>query len=235
MWRPTQWSIHNRKGQSRDSAGKTGKGRHAKAGQQGVTDDAAKAPYQSPLRARLKEQTAQIILEAVGQVIRQGGLSVVSMAEVARTAQVTEQTVYRHYGTRDDLIRAFTKWHLDQAVGAPNIQLPATIDDLLGWLEWRHLAWEKDWRIVSETYLSAIGCELRQPLFEMGFQNVIRMLGNEHPEMDAAMRPQIASAMLMLMSTENFVFMRRNLGFDAAQTHASVVNAINAMRRGARR
>jgi hypothetical protein len=38
--------------------------------------------------------------------------------------------------------------------------------------------------------------------------------------------------MLTLMSTENFVFLRHNLGYDARAVHVSVVNAINAIRRG---
>jgi AcrR family transcriptional regulator len=197
-----------------------------------VTSDGPKAPYQSPLRARLKEQTSLIILDAVGTVIRNGDLAAVSIAEVARIAEVTEQTVYRHYGTRDELIRAFIKWHLEQAVGGPAIQLPRTIDELLAWLETRYKVWEADRQIVSETYLSAIGRELRQPLYELGYANIIRMLGNEHPELGEPMRHAVAAAMLTLMSTENFVFLQGNLGYDAKAVHNSVVTAINAMRRG---
>jgi len=197
-----------------------------------VTSEEPKASYQSPLRARLKEQTSLIILDAVGTVIRNGDLAAVSIAEVARIAEVTEQTIYRHYGTREELIRAFIKWHLEQAVGGSDIQLPRTIDELLAWLEMRYRAWETDRQIVSETYLSTIGRELRQPLYDIGYRNIISMLGNEHPELSDAMRCAIASAMLTLMSTENFVFLQRNLGYDVKAVHLSVVTAINAMRRG---
>lgn len=197
-----------------------------------MTSDGSKAPYQSPLRARLKEQTSLIILEAVGTVIRNGDLASVSIAEVARVAEVTEQTVYRHYRTRDELIRAFIKWHLDQAVGGPDIKLPQTIDDLLEWVAARYSAWEVDRQIVSETYLSPIGRELRQPLYEIGYQNLLRMLAQEHPGLDEELRKATAAAMLTLMSTENFVFLQRNLGYDARTAHVRVVAAINAMRRG---
>jgi AcrR family transcriptional regulator len=198
-----------------------------------MTQDSTRAPYQSTLRARMKEQTAQIILDAVATIIRRADLAAVSIAEVARVADVTEQTIYRHYKTRDDLIRAFIKWHLEQAVGGPNIQLPQTIDELLAWLELRYVAWEHDRQIVSETYLSPIGRELRLPLYEMGYQNVIRMLGLEHPELGERQRRHVAAAMLTLMSTENFVFLHQNLGYDAHEVHLSVVSAINAIRRGA--
>lgn len=194
--------------------------------------DGTKAPYQSPLRARLKEQTGHIILEAVGNVIRDSDLASVSVAEVARTAGVTEQTIYRHYRTRDELIRAFTRWHLEQAVGGPDIQLPRTIDELLAWVESRYNAWEADRQVVSETYLSPIGRELRQPLFELGHQNLMLMLDKEYPGIDEDLRAATASAMLTLMSTENFVFLQRTLGYDAMTVHRRIVVAINAMRRG---
>lgn len=192
-----------------------------------------RAPYQSSLRARLKQQTAIIILDAVAVILRQSGLAAVSIAEVARIAEVTEQTIYRHYQTRDDLVRAFIKWHLEQAVGGPEIKLPETVDELLAWLASRYRAWAKDRRIVSEAYLSPVGRELRKPLYELGYKNIIRMLSLEHPDLSLDRKEMLASAMLTLMSTENFVFLHQNLGFDHIAVHRTVVAAINAMRTGA--
>ena len=195
--------------------------------------DTGRAPYQSPLRARLKEQTSLMMLEAVASILRQADLAAVSIAEVARVAEVTERTVYRHFPTRDDLVRAFIKWHLDQAVGGPRIQLPETIEDLLAWLGPRYKAWARDRKIVSEAYLSPIGRELRKPLYELGYGNINRMLGRERPELSEDLRHTLASAMLTLMSTENFVFLHHNLGYGPDQVHRSVVTAIRAMLQGA--
>lgn len=193
-----------------------------------------RAPYQSPLRARLKEQTSIIILEAVATILRDADLSAVSIAEVARVAQVTEQTIYRHYNSRDELIRAFTRHHLERATGGPEIKLPETIAELLAWLEWRCLAWERDLRIVSEIYLSPVGRELRQPLFDLGHANILRMLKREHPHLDAETRNRIGAAILMMMSAENFVFLRRTLGYSPDHVFASIKVAIEAMLAGAK-
>lgn len=194
-----------------------------------MSNEPLRAPYQSPLRARLKEQTSLIILEAVSTILRDADLSAVSIAEVARVAQVTEQTIYRHYKSRDELIGAFTKHHLDLGVGGPNIALPQTIAEMLSWLEDRYHAWAGDRQIVTETYLSPHGRALRQPLYALGYKNIIKMLGQEHPSLDQETRKHLASAMLMLMSAENFVFMHRNFGYGPEEIHASVVTAINAM------
>jgi AcrR family transcriptional regulator len=192
-----------------------------------------RAAYQSPLRARLKEQTSLLILEAVGAILMTDGLAAVSIAEVARVAEVTERTVYRHFPTRDDLVRAFIAWHLEHAVGGPHITLPRTIDELLAWLGPRYEAWARDRGIVSQAYLSPVGRELRKPLFELGYANIVRMLTQERPELSVESRRFMAAAMLTLMSTENFVFLYENLGYSPDEVHMSVVAAINAMRAGA--
>ncbi|MDH4386805.1 MAG: TetR/AcrR family transcriptional regulator [Caulobacter sp.] len=197
-------------------------------------NESTRGPYQSTLRARMREQTSQIILDAVGSVIRNADIAAVSVAEVARVAEVTEQTIYRHYGSRDELIRAFIKWHLEQVVGGPDRKLPSTIDELLAWVGMRYQTWEDDRQVVSEAYLSPIGRELRQPLYEIGFENLVRMLTLENPDFDESTRRHVAASMLTLMSTENFVFLKRNLGFDAAEAHAVVATAIGAIRRGVR-
>lgn len=181
----------------------------------------------------MKEQTSIIILEAVGSILRDADLSAVSIAEVARVAQMSEQTIYRHYNSRDALIRAFSEYHLEQATGGPDLKLPETIAELLSWQEGRYHNWENDLRIVSEIYLSPVGGELRQPLYEVGFRNILKMLAKERPKLSEGARRQIAAAMLSLMSTENFVFLHRILGFNAAQAHASVRAAVEAMLNGA--
>ena len=199
-----------------------------------MSQEQARAPYQSPLRAKLKERTSEIILEAVGTIMRAHGLAAVSIAEVARVGEITERTVYRHYTTRDELVAAFVRWHLEQAVGGPDIALPKTIEDLLAWLEWRYRAWDQDFRIVSEAYLTPLGRELRAPLFALGRGNILRMLQQEYPQMTEATRQMIAATMLSLMSTENFVFLRYNLGYTAQQTHVSVIAGIRAVIAGSR-
>jgi AcrR family transcriptional regulator len=198
-----------------------------------VTVPRPRAAYQSPLRARMKEQTALIILEAVAAVTRQSGLAAVSIAEVARVAEVTEQTIYRHYQTRDDLVAAFIKWHIELTAGAPDAALPETIDALLAWLASRYRAWARDRRIVAEAYMTPVGRALRKPLYALGYQNLITLLGREHPELADDKRAALAAAMLSLMSAENFAFLQENLGYDHQAVHRTVVSAINALRAGA--
>ena len=154
-------------------------------------------------------------------------------AEVARVADITERTVYRHYATRDDLVRAFIKWHLDQMVGGPDVVPPDTIDALLDWVGRRYEAWSDD-RIVIEAYLSPLGRELRRPLHALGLANNKRLIQREIPGLSEEESGNLAAVMLTLISTENFVFLRQNLGWDAERITRCTIDAIRNMLDGAR-
>jgi AcrR family transcriptional regulator len=69
-------------------------------------NDDTKAKYHSPLRSRQKEQTRGLILNAVDAILRGAPVSEVTIAAVARQADITERTIYRHFPTREDLLGA---------------------------------------------------------------------------------------------------------------------------------
>ena len=69
-------------------------------------NDEPKPRYHSPLRSRQKEQTRGLILNAVDAILRRAPVAEVTIAAVAREADVTERTIYRHFPTREDLLAA---------------------------------------------------------------------------------------------------------------------------------
>ncbi len=71
-----------------------------------MNDESAKPRYHSPLRSRQKEQTRDLILNAVDAILRRANVAEVTFAGVAREADVTERTIYRHFPTREDLLNA---------------------------------------------------------------------------------------------------------------------------------
>ena len=95
-----------------------------------MNDDSAKPRYHSPLRSRQKEQTRDLILDAVDAILRGAPLSEVTIAAVARQADVTERTIYRHFPTREDLLDAVWRRALHAVTGGQDRQLE-TIDQIL--------------------------------------------------------------------------------------------------------
>jgi AcrR family transcriptional regulator len=85
-------------------------------------------PYSSELRAQQADATRVRILDATIRVMSRG-LATVSMPEVAREAGVSVPTVYRHFGTKEDLLAAVYP-HVARRVGLDSLPDPATLDDL---------------------------------------------------------------------------------------------------------
>src|SRR4029434_9794673 len=56
------------------------------------------------LRERKKRQTRQAIAEAAKRLFLERGFEHVSVAEVARAADVSEQTVFNYFPTKEDLV-----------------------------------------------------------------------------------------------------------------------------------
>lgn len=56
------------------------------------------------LRERKKQQTRQAIRDAAMRLFLERGFELVSVAEVARTADVSEQTVFNYFPTKEDLV-----------------------------------------------------------------------------------------------------------------------------------
>src|SRR3954468_599418 len=59
---------------------------------------------QPGLRERKKEQTRQLIAETARRLFGERGFERVTVAEVARAAEVSEQTVFNYFPTKEDLV-----------------------------------------------------------------------------------------------------------------------------------
>jgi AcrR family transcriptional regulator len=59
---------------------------------------------QPGLRERKKEQTRQLIAETARRLFSERGFDRVRVAEVARAAEVSEQTVFNYFPTKEDLV-----------------------------------------------------------------------------------------------------------------------------------
>jgi AcrR family transcriptional regulator len=85
--------------------------------------------YRSQLRADHAEETRGRILDATVRVMARG-IASVSIPAVAREAGVSVPTVYRHFGTKHDLLAALYP-HAVRRAGLPELVIPRSIDELL--------------------------------------------------------------------------------------------------------
>ena len=84
--------------------------------------------YRSRLRAEQAEETRGRILDATVRVTA-NGLASVSVPAVAREAGVSIPTIYRHFGTKRDLLAAVYP-HVVRRAGLDELVMPRSMDEL---------------------------------------------------------------------------------------------------------
>lgn len=87
----------------------------------------ARREYRSVLRQQQAEGTRRRILDATVRVFA-GGAASTSIPAIAREADVSVPTVYRHFGTKEDLFAALYP-HVVYRTAITRPELPASIDE----------------------------------------------------------------------------------------------------------
>ena len=85
-------------------------------------------PYRSQLRAQQAEETRARILDATLRVMA-AGIASVSIPGVAHEARVSVPTIYRHFGTKRDLLAAVYP-HVVRRAGLNALVPPRSVDEL---------------------------------------------------------------------------------------------------------
>jgi len=85
--------------------------------------------YRSQLRSQQAEETRERIIDATVRVMARG-LASVSIPAVAREAGVSVPTIYRHFGTKRDLLAAVYP-HVVRRAGLNELVVPRSMDELL--------------------------------------------------------------------------------------------------------
>ena len=91
-------------------------------------DESTGRTYRSELRAEQVDQTRKRILDAAIRVMARG-LAGLSVPAVAREAGVSVPTVYRHFGSKAELLAALYP-HAERRAGVGRAAPPRSIDEL---------------------------------------------------------------------------------------------------------
>jgi len=181
--------------------------------------------YHSPLRHAQTEATRTRILDAVAKLIEQGGDP--TFGAIAESAGVQERTVYRHFGTKEDLYRAF--WdHVHQE----RIETSFTARDLSSLRELvatSFAGFDRNPALVKAMLHSDEGLEMRLSANaerrEMFEAVVRRELSGRSP----VVRRRAAAAAQVLYSAMAWEYLREYWDMDGDEATATVQQALTAL------
>ncbi|QGM95370.1 TetR/AcrR family transcriptional regulator [Methylocystis rosea] len=175
------------------------------------------------LRETHKDHTRTRILEAAIDEMREGKLDALTIAKVAERAQVTERTVYRHFLTREDLLKAV--WPRMQArVGSSGF--PQTADDLIATPLRLFPRFDEEEGLIRASISSEPGREMRLSSNPQRQAAMLACVADALPEMDDAAKRRRAAVAQLIDSAYAWSVLRDFWGLEGAEAGRAASEAI---------
>ena len=177
----------------------------------------------SPLRQQYTAQTRQRILDAAIASIQGGEMESLTIAGVARQAGVTERTVYRHFQTREDLIKAV--WpRMGTRLGIPG--LPQTVEALLAAPGRIYPRFDAEAGAVRASMYSQAGREIRATANPARHQAMTSLVAQARPELNETARRRRAAVIQIIGSSHGWACFKDYWGMDTQEAARAAQEAI---------
>lgn len=167
-------------------------------------------PYRSRLREEQAEATRARILDAAVRVMARG-ITSVSIPDVAREAGVSVPTVYRHFGTKGDLLAALYP-HLEKRARLDPMVIPKTIDELRDGVRGIFERLESFDDLARAAMASPAGAEVRQMSMPTRLALTRALADTIQPALAEPERDRIARLLVILTSSAALRTWRDHLG-----------------------
>ena len=167
------------------------------------------------LRAAQAEVTRVRILEAT-LIVMARGVASVSIPAVAREAGVSVPTVYRHFGTKQDLLAA-VYLHVVRRSGPGELVPPRTLDELRAGVRAIFGGLDSADDIARAAMASPAAAEARRMGMPARLEIYRRMADAIAPELAQGDRDRIARVLTILISSSALRLWRDHLGSSVEQ------------------
>ena len=180
-----------------------------------IANTATSRRYRSDLRAEHAEETRERILDAALRVAATG-LASLSIPAVAREAGVSVPTVYRHFGTKADLLAAMYP-HAARRAGLDGIPDPASVGDVRSAVRAIFERLDALDDVSRAAFASPIADQVRHATMPSRFER-IRALGKSiEPPLAKADLDRITRILVILVSSSSLRTWRDHLGASPEQ------------------
>lgn len=183
-------------------------------------------PYTSPLRQQQQEMTRNRIMEALIGLINEGRIHDFTIRDVAERAGVSYGSVYRHYTTREELLRALVDWAHGQS------KLPVVPGSLVVIPEWtKGLMAQLEEQ--GETVAAIVGALTALNIHPEGTQrrdrHVQGLVEGALPTMTEAETRKVAAVLRHLSNSAAWRAMRKTYGLGADETGEALSWALSVL------
>lgn len=172
-------------------------------------------PYQSRLRAEQAEDTRARILDAAIRVMARG-VATVSVPAVARAAGVSVPTVYRHFGTKGELLAALYP-HAERRAGLDALAVPRSLDEVRDGVRAICERIESLDDLARAAMASPAADEARRASMPQRFEYGRRLVEDAAPELASQDRDRIARLLAVLLTSASLRAWRDHLGASVDQ------------------
>lgn len=175
------------------------------------------------LRAEYKNMTRDRILDAAIDLIAESSGEQWTVGAVAARGGTTERTVYRHFDTRQDLMRAV--WpRMQERVGS--VGFPATAAELIDRPRRLFARFDEHPGLVRASINSEVGKELRTSVNADRQAAMLACVTDAFPHLDPRAARRLAAVVQLLESADAWGLLKDFWGFNGAQAGQAVSEAI---------
>ena len=178
------------------------------------------------VRDEYKERTRTRILDAAIHLVTEHGEEPVTIADVATRAGVTDRTVYRHFESRDGLIRAVWK-RMQERVGSEDF--PHTADALINSPKRLFPRFDRSRELVRASVHSNAGIELRLRSNEQRQQAMIDCVRDAFPDADEQGVRRRAAVAQLIYSADAWDVLARFWDLDGEEAGAVAAEALEIL------
>lgn len=163
------------------------------------------------------------ILDAAIDEMREGSLDALTIANVAKRAKIAERTVYRHFQTREDLIKAV--WPRMQArVGSSGF--PQTAEELIATPPRLFPRFDDEEGLIRASISSPTGREIRLSSNEQRQAAMLACVADALPDASDSAKRRRAAVVQLIDSAYCWSALHDFWGFDGAEAGRAAAEAI---------
>jgi AcrR family transcriptional regulator len=179
------------------------------------------------LRDRLNDETRRVILDAMVEQLIDTGAFEFSMFELARRANISARTIYRHFPTREALFDALSV-RVNEQVGFHGY--PTSFDSAIELVRKLFPSFDRNAPLIMAQLETRKGREFRSHARKERTQAVTTAVDRAAPHVDPVLKRYCAAAITCLMSSDAWQRLRLSMNMDGKESGEAIAWAISALK-----